>query len=157
MKGDVRILPMPKLSPTMNEGKITKWYYKIGEEVNSYDHIVDISTFTLTQDCNTTTNNNHNNKLPSDLEIEILENMYVAKILANVNDTLPAGSPIAILCDYKEDIEIAAKIDISNMKDVYLETSNSNSKVTFQNRSVSMALWQGYVQTKNYDSSCECS
>ena len=35
---------MPALSPTMESGKITKWNYKVGDEISEGDAIADIET-----------------------------------------------------------------------------------------------------------------
>ncbi|HCP18801.1 MAG TPA: biotin-requiring enzyme family protein, partial [Alphaproteobacteria bacterium] len=35
---------MPALSPTMTEGKLAKWFVKVGDEVRSGDVIAEIET-----------------------------------------------------------------------------------------------------------------
>jgi len=35
---------MPALSPTMETGKITKWYVKVGDEVGPGDLLADVET-----------------------------------------------------------------------------------------------------------------
>jgi len=41
---DYRIMNMPALSPTMETGKITKWYVKVGDEVGPGDLLADVET-----------------------------------------------------------------------------------------------------------------
>lgn len=43
---------MPKLSPTMQEGTITKWHKKVGDKVNSGDLLVEIATDKATVEFN---------------------------------------------------------------------------------------------------------
>ncbi len=43
---------MPKLSPTMQEGTITKWHKKVGDKVNAGDILVDIATDKATVEFN---------------------------------------------------------------------------------------------------------
>lgn len=122
----IRLIVMPKLSPTMEFGKIEKWYRKGKDKINSYDLVLEVSTNTLTPESTET----------SLMEIEIVEDMYVAKIIRKEGDIVPSGRPIAILCDNEEDIEDPemSNIIIQEDMDVY------HTKYT-------MAIWQGYIKS----------
>ena len=68
-----RLMPMPRLSPSMNTGRLDQWLVAVGEEVVSEHIICEVSTSELTED-------------PDDettlvLQIESHEDGFLAKIL----------------------------------------------------------------------------
>ncbi|XP_074311284.1 dihydrolipoyllysine-residue acetyltransferase component 1 of pyruvate dehydrogenase complex, mitochondrial [Silene latifolia] len=82
------VLDMPALSPTMNQGNITKWRKKEGDKIEVGDVLCEIETDKAT------------------LEYESLEEGYLAKIVAldGAKDVL-VGQPIAVTVESSEDVE----------------------------------------------------
>ncbi|KAL9236553.1 hypothetical protein vseg_011207 [Gypsophila vaccaria] len=82
------VLEMPALSPTMNQGNITKWRKKQGDKIEVGDVLCEIETDKAT------------------LEYESLEEGYLAKILIpDGSKDVPVGQPIAVTVESSEDIE----------------------------------------------------
>ncbi|MGB9587863.1 MAG: dihydrolipoamide acetyltransferase family protein [Armatimonadota bacterium] len=78
---------MPKMSDTMEEGKIIRWLKHEGEKVNAGEPIAEIETD------------------KANVEMEAFEGGIIAKILAKEGDTVPVGETIAEM----ESLEVAAK------------------------------------------------
>ena len=77
---------MPALSPTMEEGTLTKWLVAEGDEVNSGDVLAEIETDKAT------------------MEIEAVEEGVVAAILvAEGTAGVKVNAPIAVLLEDGED------------------------------------------------------
>ena len=47
---DAKTFVMPKLSPTMTQGRVSKWFYGEGDYVKTYDVICEITTPDLLDD-----------------------------------------------------------------------------------------------------------
>src|SRR5262252_805344 len=69
---------MPALSPTMKEGKITKWLKKEGDKISSGDAVA---------------------------EVEAYEDGYLLKIVVGENESVPVGAPIGYLGEKGEKVE----------------------------------------------------
>src|ERR687885_214911 len=81
----VQIL-MPALSPTMTEGKLSRWLKKEGDEVKSGDVIAEIETDKAT------------------MEVEAVDEGTVGKILVQEGTSdVPVKQPIAVLLGEGED------------------------------------------------------
>ena len=77
---------MPALSPTMEEGTLSKWLVKEGDTVNSGDLLAEIETDKAT------------------MEVEAVEEGTIAKLLvAGGTDGVKVNAPIAILLEDDED------------------------------------------------------
>lgn len=48
MNDNIEILRMPKLGMSMTEGKVTEWYYQLGDNVDEGDEIVEVTTEKIT-------------------------------------------------------------------------------------------------------------
>lgn len=70
---------LPALSPTMKEGRITKWFKKEGDKVSSGDEIAEVETD------------------KSNLAIEAYDDGVLIKILIKENETAPVGGTIGWL------------------------------------------------------------
>ncbi|PIA54833.1 hypothetical protein AQUCO_00901019v1 [Aquilegia coerulea] len=82
------VLEMPALSPTMNQGNITKWVKKEGDKIEVGDVLCEIETDKAT------------------VEFESLEEGYLAKILApEGSKDISVGQPIAITVEDLDDIK----------------------------------------------------
>src|SRR5436309_115212 len=77
---------MPKLSPTMEEGQLTRWLKKEGDKVSMGEPLAEIDTDKAT------------------MEMQALANGVLRKILVNEGESAPLGQPIAIVGEPDEDI-----------------------------------------------------
>jgi pyruvate/2-oxoglutarate dehydrogenase complex dihydrolipoamide acyltransferase (E2) component len=102
--GAVYILPMPRLSPMMLEGTVVKWHTKEGDAVQKYSLIADIRPNELTKV-------QTSDEGPPEMEIELQDDVFVAKLFATEGQKVPAGYPVALLCESREDIA-----EVKNLK-----------------------------------------
>jgi pyruvate/2-oxoglutarate dehydrogenase complex dihydrolipoamide acyltransferase (E2) component len=90
-----RLVPMPRLSPTMETGTLVRWAVKEGEEVDDMQIAFEVQTDTLTDD-------------PEDsskiLQIEVHEVGFIAKILLQESEIARPDEAIAILCEEAADV-----------------------------------------------------
>src|SRR5436305_8446471 len=77
---------MPKLSPTMEEGQLTRWLKKEGDKVSMGEPLAEIDTDKAT------------------MEMQALANGVLRKILINEGQSAPLGQTIAVIGDSNEDI-----------------------------------------------------
>jgi len=83
-------IQMPALSPTMTEGKITKWLKKEGDKIAAGDAIAEVETD------------------KSNLEVEAYDDGYLLKVLIKEGDTAPVGAPIAYFGEKGEKVSLEA-------------------------------------------------
>ncbi|HEU4874491.1 MAG TPA: pyruvate dehydrogenase complex dihydrolipoamide acetyltransferase, partial [Pyrinomonadaceae bacterium] len=77
---------MPKLSPTMEEGQISRWLKKEGDKVSMGEPLAEIDTDKAT------------------MEMQALANGVLRKILINEGQSVPLGQTIAVIGEPNEDI-----------------------------------------------------
>ena len=77
---------MPKLSPTMEEGQLSRWLKKEGDKVAMGEPLAEIDTDKAT------------------MEMQALANGVLRKILINEGESAPLGQMIAIVGEPDEDI-----------------------------------------------------
>ena len=77
---------MPKLSPTMEEGQISRWLKKEGDKVSMGEPLAEIDTDKAT------------------MEMQALANGVLRKILINEGQSAPLGQTIAVIGEANEDI-----------------------------------------------------
>src|SRR3977135_1445748 len=77
---------MPKLSPTMEEGQLSRWLKKEGDKISMGEPIAEIDTDKAT------------------MEMQALSNGVLRKILINEGESAPLGQPIAIIGEPDADI-----------------------------------------------------
>lgn len=118
---------MPRLSPTMQFGGISRWYVEPGEFLPAYSLFCDVKPDALVSVSMGAEDDN------LELHIEIQDEMYLAKVFGG-RHTYAAGSPLAILCEYEEDIALAKLIDLPSTVDVYDQTEYP------------VALWQAFLK-----------
>ena len=82
---------MPKLSPTMEEGQLSRWLKKEGDAVSMGEPIAEIDTDKAT------------------MEMQALGNGVLRKILINEGESAPLGQLIAIIGEPDEDISAMLK------------------------------------------------
>lgn len=99
---------MPALSPTMEEGKLTKWLKQEGDEISPGDILAEIETDKAT------------------MEVESSESGILEKILVNSGDAMvKVHTPIALISSEDED-------DFTQQKDS-LEINSTEKKVSTNN------------------------
>src|SRR6059036_1597834 len=77
---------MPKLSPTMEEGQVSRWLKKEGDKVSMGEPLAENDTDKAT------------------MEMQALSEGVLRKILVNEGESAPLGQPIAIVGEPDEDI-----------------------------------------------------
>ena len=121
---------MPALSPTMEEGKLSKWLIKEGDKVSTGDIIAEIETDKAT------------------MEFEAVDDGIVAKILVVEGaEGILVNSPIAIITDETNDVSVSKKV---REKDIPTSAKPSEAKVLNQAKLLSdqEPEWGPDVQTK---------
>ncbi len=92
------IINMPRLSDTMEEGTVAKWYKKVGDEVNEGDILAEIETDNAT------------------MEFEAFYSGTLLHIGINEGDTAPVDNLLAIIGKKGEDISKLLSVDLDNEK-----------------------------------------
>ncbi len=77
---------MPKLSPTMEEGQLSRWLKKEGDKVSMGEPLAEIDTDKAT------------------MEMQALSSGVLRKILVGEGESAPLGQPIAVIGEADEDI-----------------------------------------------------
>src|SRR5215475_13694432 len=77
---------MPKLSPTMEEGQLSRWLKKEGDKVSMGEPLAEIDTYKAT------------------MEMQALANGILLKILIGEGESAPLGQLIAVVGEPNEDI-----------------------------------------------------
>ena len=102
---------MPALSPTMEEGTLSKWLVKEGDKVESGDLIAEIETDKAT------------------MEVEAIEDGIIGKILVSEGqESIKVNSPIAILLSEGENLSENA-ISTDSNKEVQKEVKKEVQKI----------------------------
>ena len=102
---------MPALSPTMEEGTLSKWLVKEGDKVESGDLIAEIETDKAT------------------MEVEAIEDGIIGKILVSEGqESIKVNSPIAILLSEGENLSENA-ISTDSNKEIKKEVQKNKENV----------------------------
>ena len=102
---------MPALSPTMEEGTLSKWLVKEGDKVESGDLIAEIETDKAT------------------MEVEAIEDGIIGKILVSEGqESIKVNSPIAILLSEGENLSENA-ISTDSNKEIKKEVQKNEENV----------------------------
>ena len=88
----------------MEKGKILKWFIKPKEFVQSYQVVMEISTGSLRQ---------LGQAKDFIMEIELLEDMYLADLLVPEGTECTVGTPIASFAENQDEIEIVKAHPVS--------------------------------------------
>ncbi len=81
-----KIIGLPKLSPTMDEGTLVSWEKKEGDEIEVDDLLAEVETDKAT------------------MEFRSFDKGVLLKILVEEGETLPAEAPVCIIGDKGEDV-----------------------------------------------------
>lgn len=116
-----QVILLPALSPTMMAGNIPTWKKKEGDEVAVGELLCLIETDKST------------------MELEAMEEGFVAKILAPAGSTnVPVGQPIAILVENAE--------DIASAKNIYLSVTDSG-KSSEKDEKAGVSVQDSYISS----------
>ncbi len=86
-------IQMPALSPTMEEGTLSKWLVKEGDKISSGDVLAEIETDKAT------------------MEVESIDDGIVGKLLVDEgSENVPVGTLIAVLLEEGEDADAVADV-----------------------------------------------
>ena len=121
---------MPALSPTMEEGKLSKWFIKEGDKVSAGDIIAEIETDKAT------------------MEFEAVDEGTVTKLIVTEGtDGVLVNSAIALIADENSEDAIDKKVSIEK---VQTDTNLSKAKVKNQVKPLEKnePEWDTAVQTK---------
>ena len=121
---------MPALSPTMEEGKLSKWFIKEGDKVSAGDIIAEIETDKAT------------------MEFEAVDEGTVTKLIVTEGtDGVLVNSTIALITDENSEDAIDKKVSIEK---VQTDTNLSKAKVKNQVKPLeeNETEWDTAVQTK---------
>ena len=89
---------MPALSPTMEEGTLSKWLVKEGDEVTSGDLIAEIETDKAT------------------MEVEAIDDGIIGKLLVSEGEEgIKVNTPIAVFIDSKNSLEITDELTVKTV------------------------------------------
>jgi len=89
---------MPALSPTMEEGTLSKWLVKEGDKIISGDLIAEIETDKAT------------------MEIEAIDDGIIGKLLVSEGEEgIKVNTPIAVLTDSKNSLEITDELTVKTV------------------------------------------
>ena len=104
-------IKMPALSPTMEEGSLTKWLVKEGDKVLAGDIIAEVETDKAT------------------MEVEAVEDGIFSKILVSEGtQSVPVNKIIALMLEEGEDEKSIEGFDLDNSIDKKNESKNNNLK-----------------------------
>jgi len=82
------VIEMPKLSDTMSVGTVVKWHKSVGDQVANGDTLAEIETDKAT------------------MELENFDDGILLKILVSEGEEAPIGSPLAVVGEEGESIEV---------------------------------------------------
>jgi len=94
-----RLMPMPRLSPSMRTGTLQRWIPSVGDEISSMNVMCEVATSELTEDPE---DNGEDGVII--LEVESHEEGYLAKILLPEGEAAECDIAIAIVCESDTDV-----------------------------------------------------
>ena len=130
-QSNLLVLPMPVLSPTVDKLELCKWNVSEGDKLDAYSIVCEIETANLTEV------KEENQPKTVRLEVEVQEELTVAKLLCGEGDSITAGAPIAMVYDGTADDfscinNEASLMNIDLEKSVYIEND------------LPLVMWQAY-------------
>ena len=130
---------MPALSPTMNEGALTKWMVKVGDQVKAGDILAEIETDKAT------------------MEVEAVDEGKITSILVDEGDTsVPVNSTIAILDESDLD-QGSSENEKNEVLDKNLESNKINSKIDSYDKSNDTANDNVFIRNNDNNKNLKAS
>lgn len=127
----VVVIPMPKLSPQMTHGTLSKWLKKEGDAIKTYDVVMEVTTDNLTEEGYKT------GDLAGQvtLLVEAQEEGRLGKVLVQEGQKVDVGTPLALMSDDTS--------DANSLKGYKLPTTNVYDAGQPHAR---MLIWQSYLK-----------
>lgn len=127
-----KLMPMPRLSPSMTRGKLVRWNINEGQPLpeSGMDTICDVQPSNLTMDSED--GNSHI------LEIECHEEGFLARILLPEGSEVEPDEAIAVICENESDIELVYH--------AYSPTEISSSRLIVPPATFA---WQAFLSSKS--------
>lgn len=146
-RGCVRLLRMPSLSPTMTIGVITRLHGSIkpGDVVPKYGLFADVLAHGLY---------NVDREKPISMELELQDELYLAKMFVEPNTAVPVDAPWALFVEEEQDVPLATALTQSEVVRLAGQAPNSNRLDANEPR-VLPVLWQAYL--KRSEDAIKCS
>lgn len=123
------VVSMPQLSPSMTSATITRWLLDVGDEFESGELFMEISTDSLLETGSQT----------FEMEIESWEDGHAARILAPVGSIVAPGDPIALMVDEAEQLQQWASRSADDDQDLSEVPPEAFSR---------RFAWQAYIKEK---------
>ena len=150
--GRCSILRAPSLSPSTTSLRIVRWHAKVGDLLPAYSLLCDVSTSTLTNQPQkklspsllSSQSINFKEDEDTELNIELQEEVIVARRYVEVGEVVPVGTPLALLCEDENDVSTCAAI------------SADEADALTQRKQPQMveALWQAYLAKPPVERGC---
>lgn len=123
------VVSMPQLSPSMKSATITRWLLSVGDEFESGELFVEITTDSLLETGSQT----------FEMEIESWEDGHAARILAPAGSVVAPGDPIALMVDEPEQLQQWAAVSPADAQDLAAIPPEAYTR---------RFAWQAYIKTK---------
>lgn len=125
------VFRMPSLSPTMRTGKILRYHAGEGDVIPAHGLIIDVETNELIE----------GSSKPIQLEIELQDELYLAKILIPASKSASVNAPLAVLTEEHYDLPALQSLEGSEVD-------------CLDDRRFQQVLWQAYVKNSNDAKNC---
>jgi pyruvate/2-oxoglutarate dehydrogenase complex dihydrolipoamide acyltransferase (E2) component len=126
-KRSYQVFRAPLLSPTMSHMKILSWNVSEGTEMSAYSLLCTVEAHNLTQ-------TSYSTEAPSVMELEIVDELILHKILKQSNSVVNVSEPLAVFLETDEEPpEDNGFQDLRDTQDV---------------------VWQAYVKNSDDEGSC---
>ena len=136
----VSLLRAPALSPSTTTLRVLRWHAKVGELLPAYSLLCDVTTSTLTKSQSILSAKEED----TELNIELQEELIVARKYVEAGAIVPVGTPLALLCEDEADVSTCATISTD---EVDVLTQQKNPLVVD-------ALWQAYLAKPPVERGC---
>jgi len=147
----VSLLRAPALSPSTKSLRILRWHAQVGDLLPAYSLLCDVSTSSLTNQPQTKISSSSSSSSVNfkedeytELNIELQEEVIVARRYVKVDEIVPVGTPLALLCEDASDVTACATI-----------SADEADALTKQKQpQVLEALWQAYLAKPPVERGC---
>ncbi len=126
-------IAMPKLSPTMNEGKIVKWYKKEGDPIAEEEVLCEIATDKST------------------MEFTSIEKGHIRKIFFKEGDVVPVGEILLLHTETKDEDISGYKPKKAEGKKVEAKTEETKVEIIKSSGSIALPTFSPSPPRTNYE------
>jgi pyruvate/2-oxoglutarate dehydrogenase complex dihydrolipoamide acyltransferase (E2) component len=146
--GRVSLLRAPALSPSTKSLRILRWHAQVGDLLPAYSLLCDVSTSSLINQPQTKISSSSSVNFKEDeyteLNIELQEEVIVARRYVEVDEIVPVGTPLALLCEDASDVSACATIS----------ADEADALTKRKQPQVLEALWQAYLAKPPVERGC---